>query len=108
MRAASVRGSAGVRGAASSGCSRCEARPVRGCVVGVGEARGVSCRRDVGSEYVGAWPSVPPMAVSPGAAAACFPFAEFPLKAATVRPPPTRAKAVATTARRWFFFQRAI
>ncbi|TXS48043.1 hypothetical protein EAO75_18120 [Streptomyces sp. uw30] len=26
---------------------------------------------------------------------------------ATVRPPPTRATAVATTARRWFFFQRA-
>ncbi|MCH5672471.1 hypothetical protein MKW14_11615 [Streptomyces sp. CME 23] len=68
------------------------------------------------------WSAVGEAGVSVGSAAGCssvpMPVRSGPAEAwlwspeprsieATVRPPPTSATAVATTARRWFFFQRA-
>ncbi len=102
-----MRASVGVvRGSAFLVCWWREARSECGGVVG--EERGVSYCFDVGSVNVGASPSAPPMVVSSGAVAARTPGAALPFSVATVRPPPTSATAVATTARRWLFFQRAI
>lgn len=89
---------------AESTVRRCEPTLVEGVVV---DARCVSADVEpvrVSSE-VGS--SAPPMDRLSGAVAAWVLTSDCWLIAETVRPPPTRATAVATTALRWFFLQRA-
>jgi hypothetical protein len=83
---------------------RCEPAFVAGVVVdawcavaGVDSGRASS---EVGSSAI-------PMDLGSGDVAAWVRAPDCWLIAETVRPPPTRATAVATTALRWFFFQRA-
>lgn len=88
-------------------------RPVEGdCAAGVCEGRGVPdrgspARADDSAVYCVVGSSPPPVGVASGAGAAVAGSAECRSIAATVRPPPTRATAVATRARRWVFFKRA-
>jgi len=76
-------------------------------VEGVVEDRSASGRVDDGPVYRVASSFAEPEPTASGAEAASARSAESRSMAVKVRPPPTSATAVATTARRWFFFQRA-
>ncbi|WP_280845789.1 MULTISPECIES: hypothetical protein [unclassified Streptomyces] len=83
---------------------RCEAILVEGVVAGACCASaGVAAGRPSSEEGS----STPPMALLSGEVAAWVRVLDCWFITETVRPPPTRATAVATTALRWFFFQRA-
>ncbi|KQX62246.1 hypothetical protein [Streptomyces sp. Root1310] len=76
-------------------------------VLGEGEARCAPERLTVGRLCSRVGSSPPAVVGVSGTVAACAWSPLWRSSAAKVRPPPTRATAVATTARRWFFFQRA-
>lgn len=75
-------------------------------VEGAAEDRWSSGRVDDGPVCRDASSSAEPRPAVSGAEAASARSAESRSRAVKVRPPPTSATAVATTARRWFFFQR--
>ncbi|MFJ5031281.1 hypothetical protein ACIQB5_24890 [Streptomyces sp. NPDC088560] len=81
--------------------------------VGVPDVLGAACRGADGVGVAGGWPgeagcsSPRPMLRLSGAVAAWARSPEPRSIEEKARPPPTSATAVATTARRWLFFQRA-
>ncbi|GAB2832781.1 hypothetical protein GCM10027073_71610 [Streptomyces chlorus] len=89
----------GCRCASSSGAG-CEGRSWERCVPG-------GLTDGAGPPYWSAGPSAPPMPDTSGAVAAWARSPESRSIEARVSPPPTKATAVATRARRWVFFQRA-
>jgi hypothetical protein len=89
---------------AESAARRCEASFVEGVAV---DACCALAGVDAGRESSEAGSSAAPMDRLSGEVAASVRVLDCWFIAETVRPPPTRATAVATTALRWFFFQRA-
>lgn len=89
---------------AASPVRRCEATDLEGVFV---DACCSSAGVDAGRASSEVGNSATPMDRLSGEVAACVRVLDCWLIAETVRPPPTRATAVATTALRWFFRQRA-